>query len=283
MSRDRQEHNAPGGSRLSSNNPYRDLEVRGELESPRGSEAGFLTFATRDTPKVPRHPSTIRRKNTISAKPVPIEEFEAAFEERPTIQEHQDDSLSRTTPIPIHRRPSRADSIASTSLLNNQAPIPSYDAIEEADYSDTARLTTNMSGDSADHVASSPMRRNQSIRKVATVLRKVSRRVVNMQNDDHVPLVRERSSSTIPLMSKQQEEIEEESIPMTPTPSIKSAAPSQVDDPQHYPGKRKRRGILLVGRSCFIFGPESIIRRLFARILIWRYMKIDGVGYHNMC
>ncbi|KAI8139587.1 Ion transport protein-domain-containing protein [Fennellomyces sp. T-0311] len=273
LSRNRQEHNAPGGSRLSSNNPYRDLEARGELESPQGADSAFLSFATRDTTNVSRQPSTLRRKNTVSTKPVPIEEFEAAFEERPAVHEHHDNSPSPPQPIPVHRRPSRADSIASTSLLNSHSPIPSYDAIEEADYSDTARLTANISGESADHVADPPVRRNQSIRKVATVLRKVSRRVVNMQNDDHTPLERDRSSSTIPLMSKQQEEIEEESIPMTPTPSIKSVTPSLADDPEHFPGKRKGRGIILAGRSLFIFGPENTLRRLFARILIWRWVE----------
>ncbi|KAI9498171.1 Ion transport protein-domain-containing protein [Zychaea mexicana] len=292
LSTNRQEQSAPGGSRLSSNNPYRDLEARGELDPHQGTDSAFLTF----TPKEHNvnngsssgsssngHNSILRRKNTvtITTKPVPVEEFEAAFEERPVVQRQQEQQQQDYSPPAfVHRRPSRAESIASSSLLAGQAPIPSYDAIEEPDYSDTARLTANVGDEpAADQPADRPVRRNQSMRKVATVLRKVSRRVVNIQNDDNAPLSRDRSSSTIPLISKQQHEVaEEESIPMTPTPSIKSVTPSLADsqeqEQQHSEVRRSRkRGIVLAGRACGLFGPENILRRLFARILLWRWLE----------
>ncbi|KAI9271516.1 Ion transport protein-domain-containing protein [Phascolomyces articulosus] len=314
MSTNRQEHKGPGGSRLSSNNPYKELEERGDFEPPQGTDSAFLTFTPKernvtsyDNSNNPinnnnnnNNAGSLRRKNTMT-KPVPIEEFEAAFEERPVlrpppIQEEElppvdnNNNNNNNGAGFIHRRPSRAESITSPSmgLLANQSPIPSYDATEEHDYSDITRLTAHGNGgvgepstsSTADQVSPKrSVRRNQSIRKVATVLRKVSRRVVNTQNDERAPLSRHRSSSTIPLIHSQHEHddiAEEESIPMTPSPSIKSVTQSLDDNnpPQQYEvRKSKQRGIILAGRSCGIFGPENLLRRLFARILLWRWLE----------
>ena len=269
------------------------------MDSPQGSDSAFLTFTSKEHNPSNNsnsngfNASSLRRKNTITVtRPVPIEEFEAAFEERPILKQQrlqqgqQVEQANNNSPGLNHRRPSRADSITSPSaaLLTSHSPFPTYDATGEHNYSDTARLTNNINSDEPTPLPSDQpivtnrsrsVGRNQSIRKVATVLRKVSRRVVNIQNDDNAPL-RDRSSATIPLISSQQEDIEEESIPMTPTPSIKSVTQSLADNStipqqQRYEvRKSKQRGIILAGRSCGIFGPENILRRLFARILLWR-------------
>ncbi|KAG2223817.1 hypothetical protein INT45_001951 [Circinella minor] len=308
LSTDRQEHGASSGSRLSSNNPYKELEERGEMDSPQGADTGFLTFTSKEhNPSNNNNnsngfnTSSLRRKNTLAVtRPVPIKEFEAAFEERPVLQhqrqqqeQEQDIEQGNTNNNSLelnHRRPSRADSITSPSaaLLTSHSPFPTYDATGEHNYySDTTRLTNNGDNDEPTPLPSDQLivtnknrslGRNQSLRKVATVLRRVSRRVVNIQNDDNAPL-RDRSSSTIPLISSQQDDIEEESIPMTPTPSIKSVTQSLADNSnnqrqqQYEVRKSKRCGIVLAGRSCGIFGPKNILRRLFARILLWRWLE----------
>lgn len=234
--------------RLSSNNPYRDLEAQQQHPNlpnnappteqpttfPSRPTNAFMTFAVRERPKPD---VSIIRRNTIATNPVPIEEFDAIFDE----QQQQ----------PLYRRPSRAESIASLAAHSQ------YDSNEEQDYSDTARLTSNMAGDGPSPPPTQP-RRNQSLRKVATVLRRVSRRVVNnntMATIDEQPMI-------------------QESIPMTSTSkdpsSTSSTPPATTQIMPLVQRQRKHKGIILSGKSLGIFGPENPLRRMFAKMLQWR-------------
>lgn len=236
-------------SRLSSNNPYRDLEAQQHpnlvndatpIQQPPPSSSrppnAFMTFAIRERP---RPDVSVVRRNTIATNPVPIEEFDALFDEQQQ---------------PLYRRPSRAESIASLAAHSQ------YDSNEEQDYSDTARLTANMAGDDPSPTPPQQPRRNQSLRKVATVLRRVSRRVVNnntMATIDEQPMI-------------------QESIPMTSTSKDTPSSPPPPPPPpttQIMPlvqRQRKSRAIILAGKSLGIFGPENPLRRMFAKMLQWR-------------
>lgn len=239
-------------SRLSSNNPYRDLEAQQQPNlvndatpiqqqqpppsSSRPPPNAFMTFAIRERPKPD---VSVVRRNTIATNPVPIEEFDALFDEQQQ---------------PLYRRPSRAESIASLAAHSQ------YDSNEEQDYSDTARLTANMAGD--DPSPTQPPRRNQSLRKVATVLRRVSRRVVNnntMATIDEQPMIQE----SIPMTSTSKDTPSSPSSPPPPPPPTQQIMPLVQR-------QRKSRGIILAGKSLGIFGPENPLRRMFAKMLQWR-------------
>ncbi|KAI9323588.1 Ion transport protein-domain-containing protein [Dichotomocladium elegans] len=239
-----------GVSRLSSNNPYRDLEAQQPSPQPHDVElpTEFMSFTSRES---------VGRRNTTSTRFVSAaEDLDAIFEEQRQ---------------PLYSHTSRPESIASVT-----DHFAHYDATEEHEYSDTARLTANMQG--GDNGTQSPTippptrrrtastivaaRRKQSLRKVATVIRNVSRRVVN--NDNMIPLV----------------ESAEESIPMTATTSgnlqkgedTADVAGSPESQEQKLPAKRSK-GIVLAGKSLGLFGANSILRRTTASLLHWRWTE----------
>lgn len=288
MSMNREEEGilpSTSGSRLSSNNPYRNLDIESftdiddehdHARPPNQPPSKFLTFAVRDRPSNP-----LKRSNTVvTTKPVQMHEFTTAFENDPAAPPG---ATTMTFSSSLRRRPSRADSLASSTLLSGHSRLPSYDAIDDVDYSDTARLTANMAGDQQQQQqqqrSSAPRQslRHRSLHKVATVFRKASRRVVNMQNRDseEVEAASERPpSSTAPLISHEQQHdhyysTPEESIPMTPTPSSKSITTHSMED--IFRNKGRKPGIYLAGKSCWIFGPNHPLRKTLARIIFYRY------------
>lgn len=254
-------------ARLSSNNPYRDITAEPPSPSPpradnnNNNNRAFLTFAVRDTPR--REPIPLRRSNTTTAHTGPVDpsKFEAAFgEPGPLVPD-------TSTPPPARRyssfrRPSSSGS--SAALLHPHASDVGNTAYEQdVDYPDTAGLTAQDEP--------RQMKRHTSLHTVATVLRRVSRRVINLHNSD---APNRPPSSIAPLMAP-----EPEDIPLTDAPTpIPSAQPLPLPAESEDPARRRynaakneleKSPILLAGKSCYLFGPTHPLRVLLARVISW--------------
>ncbi|KAG0186357.1 calcium channel protein [Apophysomyces sp. BC1034] len=288
------------GSRRSTNNPYRDLQshpvpLTGTTSGqPHEDGRTFLSFTAKDAGVPESNP--LKRRWTRT-KPVNVDEFKTAFEEEqpPRIRENRHLLLHR-------RKPSEPDSVLSLSssaaaAASALAYVPTYDESEDGDYSDTAQLTANAAKPARsrspprrasrksyqpapiepveDYIkqtaARSQEHQRQSLRRVATVIRRMSRRVVNVQNTNSSP---HAPASISPTPEEEGEEEENGSILMTPTttktvPEFTNAPLDQMDSRV----KPTHRQIHLGGNSCGIFGPENTIRKGLAMILCWKWTE----------
>ncbi|OAD72147.1 hypothetical protein PHYBLDRAFT_147120 [Phycomyces blakesleeanus NRRL 1555(-)] len=309
------------GSTRSSNNPYRDLEPNDQdlpqpdiLNHVPENAPTFLSFPAKDIA-----PETHLRRTFTRSKPVDQSDFKAAFEDGqvpPATTEERQEPEQPTKPRRAkrnrYRRPSLAESLSTTALMSEQSYIRTYDATDDVDYSDTAKLTANASGsgrdpsppsirpyDSTPVAPTQDMQRQQSqhnslvskrqsLIKVGTVIRRMSRRVVNVQNRGPLPKPLNIPKSTYDTMrqaARLEEEIPvvEEAIPLTPATPYRQ--PVDIESSQRQAGELDRDSfaqtlqmqngshIYLVDQSCGIFSPTNRLRVALANVLCWKWTE----------
>ncbi|KAF7724875.1 calcium channel protein [Apophysomyces ossiformis] len=289
-------HDPAYGSRRSTNNPFSDphshpVQVTGTTSNqPHEDGRTFLSFTAKDATTVPETGQLKRR--WTRTKPVNVDEFKTAFEEEQPLRTRESQRSL------IHRRkPSESGSVLSLSssaaAATALAYVPSYpESFEDVDYSDTARLTVNAAPPARsrsptqrtsrksyepapvepveDYIkqtaARTQQKQRQSLRRVATVIRRMSRRVVNVQNTNNSPHIPAPTASLI--------EERDGSIPMTPTSTITSSHLTNLPlDQMDSSVKTTERQIPLRGKSCGIFGPNNWIRKGLARMLCWKWTE----------
>lgn len=331
-------------ARQSSNNPYKHVSVSiapsPQLDQVDPPPTTFMNFNIK-SPSSSTVPS-LERSYTQRIQSVNIQDFTNAFE--------QVDPLPPPPPPPP---PTHQDDIEDfpSPHSKQQPPLQDfytsmYDATDDMDYSDTAKLTDHPAGMARDDspppsrlqptTARSIRRTYQpalidrqhnhnieriSLRKqladyaalISLQLRNTAKRIVNIENindaillsaatDQHSVTSTEKNYSTttdahlelgkggdassshhrhssntndsITPLETDSTPAMSETIPMTPTSSrhgnhpygaTSTTLPSSITTID-----AKKRRILLVGRSCWLFGPDNACRKWIARLLLWK-------------
>ncbi|KAI7862921.1 Ion transport protein-domain-containing protein [Spinellus fusiger] len=305
------------GSIRSSNNPYRDIESRGNelfqpevLPSVPEDTPTFLSFSTKTT-----SPETHLKRTYTQTKPVDQKEFKIAFEESKSSYTTKEPYATREreskSTYNRYRHSSLSDPPSVRALLSEQAYISSYEASEDINYSDTAKLTANVSEISRDYSPqpsdqsfepssgnpsqsyqkpteyTSKAHNRQSLVRVATVIRKMSRRVVNVQNHDDTPRLPPLTINTrdIPKQVPKEEAdiFPEEPFLPTPAPPIETGPvmelrqqetlESDSDGSTYISRDSTDIQISLAGNSCGLFSPSNRFRQLLASIICWKWTE----------
>jgi hypothetical protein len=245
-------------------------------------------------------------------------EFSTEFEyaRRPSIPEEEEAPMKKTT--------SQSDSVGSADRVSLKDSLQDGpESFEDIDFSDTARLTENVSAPSGfenynqEHRHSQPnlpqpfepapispkvdqrnrrlsniaqFGRKDSVRIVSKAIRRMSRRVVNVQNNDnfanqppHLPLrlghpdMDEHVDQTKKhgYASTENDSIDE-AIPMTPTTSKadnnvpNSSRHNNIPTDNINSIHSKDHKIQLAGNSLRYLSPNNPLRRAIAKLLCWR-------------
>ncbi|KAM3589090.1 hypothetical protein VKS41_001514 [Umbelopsis sp. WA50703] len=292
-------------SSVNTNNPYRQSQFM--AFSAANTQPQNAALARRQTQTRPVNVSDFEQSFQIGQTPT-IQLNSGQNHNRLSPIRDYDDHLS---PPPSPGSPPFLTRHSSFSRLTGtrNLSISSFSGIsnldrEELDESDTARLTTNAAGSipvqppspvhypqTPNYVESNPFGRpdlqsvptvhtTNSLQGLSNILRRVSTRVVNLQNrrsraeteEDNIlqreplaelltPGERAKFGEDIEMTSVKDGERHIDYNYSEVKKNAQAAANDSVDTPHT---------IQLAGKSCYIFGPDNALRIALARLLSWR-------------
>lgn len=226
------------------------------------------------------------------------------------IDEHSANSIHSPGSPPFltrHVSFSRLPSLRNPSVSSFSA-ISTGDREDTLDDSDTARLTTNVAGSmpiqppspvhypqTPNYVESNPFGRtdsqsvptvhhSRSLQGISNMIRRVSTRVVNLQNRRSITDAEEdrmlQQEPLTELLSPSERGKFDDDIEMTPvadrdrhnTPDYDYSKDKKSAQSLASEASQPQSQIILAGKSCNIFGPDNWLRVSLARILAWRYV-----------